>query len=279
MKLYDFDAMFEKHLTQYMQKHAGEYRERDWENIVPALYKKFGDTVIKSLGKTPNSYYAEMDNETLVKTLRAHLKQDVPVSEYLCSAVEERAGCAPLLLPMLEGSNAEVMYAINLLGCADEALERYMDIVLSSDDEDVKNTCVDYIKEKADNVKERALACYQQGKERELMMEILSRCVVHDERIYGILLREFRTDPENIPMHASYLAVYGDERALPVLLDKIEEEGISYIEFQELKYAVEALGGEYKKERDFSQDPFYQMVHAQSLQEGIPFGNNPNQKN
>ena len=85
-----------------------------------------------------------------------------------------------------------------------------------------------------------------------------------DERVFEILLNEFRGG-EDVPMCAGYLASYGDERALPYLMDKIDEEGISYIEFQELKYAIEALGGEYTKQRDFSGDEYYELIRSHSV--------------
>ena len=97
------------------------------------------------------------------------------------------------------------------------------------------------------------------------MLEIMSRSVVKNDEIFKVLLNEFRTDPENIPMHASYLAAYGDERALEYLLDKIDEEGISFVEYQELKFAIEALGGEYTKKRDFSNDPYYELIKSHSV--------------
>ena len=62
-------------------------------------------------------------------------------------------------------------------------------------------------------------------------------------------------------MHASYLAAYGDVRALPYLLDRIDGEEINFVEYQELKFAIEALGGEYTKERDFSDDPYFKLVY------------------
>ena len=65
-------------------------------------------------------------------------------------------------------------------------------------------------------------------------------------------------------MRASYLAAYGDERALPHLLRKIEDKSIGFVEFQELKYAIEALGGEYDEPRDFSDDKDYIAVEAAS---------------
>ena len=56
MKIYDFDGMFDEKLSEYIKKHSGEYKEREWEEIVPRMYTRFGDTIIKSLGKSPNQF-------------------------------------------------------------------------------------------------------------------------------------------------------------------------------------------------------------------------------
>ena len=107
---------------------------------------------------------------------------------------------------------------------------------------------------------DEAIENYEKGIEKEFMLEIMSRSVVQSEKVFQILLKEFRCDPENIPLHASYLASYGDSRALEYLLDKIDEEGISFIEYKELLLAIEALGGTYDKPRDFSNDPYYKLI-------------------
>lgn len=274
MKLYDFDGMFDEKFSEYLRKNADKYKEREWENIIPAMYARFGDTVIKSLGKSPNQYYADMDDGELISQLRAHLKQGIPVSEFLCNAIESRKA-DELLIPLLSGTDDEISYALNLLGASKAALSEYMRLLKESDSEDVKNTCVDYIKEYADDVKKAALENYKNGVEREYMLEILSRCVVKSDEIYEILIKEFKLSDENLPMRASYLAAYGDERALPVILDKIDEDDISFIEYQELKYAIESLGGSYEKERDFSNDPYYQAVKAHSAKEIDIFGELP----
>ena len=76
--------------------------------------------------------------------------------------------------------------------------------------------------------------------------------------MYKALLDAFLgADDADAPLYAGYLASYGDERALPSLLSAIEREDIGYVLFQELKFAIEALGGEYDKERDFSNDPAF----------------------
>ena len=277
MKLYDFDGMFDEKLSEYIAKNVGKYKEEEWEDIIPRLYQKFGDTKIKSLGKTPREFYAEMSDTDIIRCLKAHIREDVPVSEFLCNEIESR-NVVESLLPMLDGGDSEREYAMNMIGSDDRAIKKYLDMLVATDDTDLKNRCVDLIKEKADLVVKEALDNYQNGVETEYMCEILSRSVIRDERIFEILIKEFRGDVENIPMHASYLAAYGDERALPYLLDKIDEEGISFIEYQELKFAIEALGGEYEKERDFSSDPYYQMIRGQSSETADLFSSFLNDK-
>jgi hypothetical protein len=258
--------MFDEKLSAYISKNAQKYKEEEWEDAIPQMYAKFGDTVIKSLGMTPNQYYAQMSDEELVKTLSAHLKQGVPVSEFLCNAIEAR-NADELLLSFLDGTDDEISYALNLLGASPLAIPKYIKLMIESDSEDIKNTCVDYIKERADDVKDQVIDYYKKGVCKEYMLEIMSRCIVKDDTIFDILIKEFRSDDGNIPMHSSYLAAYGDERALPYLMDKIDDDGISYVEYQELKFAIEALGGSYNKERDFSNDPYYEMIKSHGASE------------
>ncbi len=266
MKLYDFDGMFDEKLNKFISQNAGKIKESEFEDSIPKLYKQFGDTYIKSVGDTPNGFYAKMSDGELVKALNAHLNQGVPVSEYLCSAIEKR-DAVELLLPLLDGGESQIGYAVNLIGSDGRAIEKYMQMLVSPDiGEDLKNSLVDFIKEKADLVADEAVSYYEKGTEREYMLEIMSRTRTPSEKIFGILLKEFRSDPDNVAMHAGYLAEYGDERALEYLLNKIDEEGISFIEYKELLLAIEALGGKYDKPRDFTGDPYYEILkpHASS---------------
>ena len=52
-KLIDFDELFDRKLAEYMEAHAADHSEKEWEDLIPRLYRKFGDTVIKSVGTTP----------------------------------------------------------------------------------------------------------------------------------------------------------------------------------------------------------------------------------
>ena len=263
-KLIDFDELFDRKLAEYMEAHAADHSEKEWEDLIPRLYRKFRHTVIKRVGTTPKGYYAQMTDDELVEALKAHFDEGIAVSDFLCRELEARSCPAPLLALMKEADGELLTLTINLAGSSRKALPVYLDILTSTDDRELKDTVTEYLKGNADAVKDRALSLYREGIEREYMLEILSRCKERDDQVFEILLNEFRTAPDDIPMHASYLASYGDERALPVLLDYIDRDEINYLEYQELKYAIEALGGEYTKVRDFSTDPYFQEIAAQS---------------
>ncbi len=265
MKLIDFDRLFDEKLAQFMEENKDKYTEKQWEDIIPKLYKKFGDTYVSKIKCTPKEYYAKMTNEELSETLRAHIIKDVPTPDFLCAEIESR-GEAETLLPLLfDEDTSAVSYAINLIGDNERAYDSYFRILTENlADEDVRSDVTDIFRLHADEVKERAIAYYDRGKGKEYMLEILSRVKEKDERVYDRLLAAFLSG-ENVAVHAGFLAAYGEERALPTLLKKIEDRTIGFVEFQELKYAIEALGGEYIEPRDFSDDKDYIAVEAAAV--------------
>ncbi len=262
MKLIDFDGLFDEKLAQYMAQKKNKHTEREWEDIIPKLYKQFGDTRIAKIGCTPKEYYARMTDGELLETLQGHLKEGVPVPEFLCGEMETR-GMVELLLTLLESEDeSAVSYAINLIGEDSRAFDGYFAILTGNRlTEDIRSDATDILRSHADEVKARALEYYKEGLAIEYMLEILSRITARDEEVFSILLGEFRAAAET-STRAGYLAAYGDERALPYLLARIEDKTIGFVEFQELKYAIEALGGEYDEPRDFTEDKDYLAVEV-----------------
>ncbi len=262
-KLIDFDGLFDEKLAEYIQSNPEKYTEKQWENVIPKLYKQFGDIYVAKAGATPKQYYAAMSDDELCETLERHYDEGVPVSDFLCREIESR-GCSDALIRLFDRREEEILtLAVNLAGSNEKAIPAYFRLLTSEVSDDIKEAVCEQLKGGADAAKEQALALFEQGQEQEMMLEILSRCKQRDERVYELLLTAFRTGDE-VPMHASYLAAYGDERALPVLLEYIDRDDINFLEFREVKYAIEALGGEYTKPRDFSHDPYYQEILAQS---------------
>ena len=261
MKLIDFDDKFNRKLAKYIEKHAGERSEEEWEDFIAEEYGRFGDTYVGEIGMTPRQYFAQMSDSALVETLKEYLLQEISVPDFLCEELEARGVFPELLALLCEEDEELVLYALNIIGADPRAFGRYIEMLSDGAyDEHVKDSIADLLKSRANEAAEGVLPLVGTASET-YALEILSKVTKRDDRVYSALLNAFRqADEADAPLYAGYLASYGDDRALPVLFAEIEREDIGYVLFQELKFAIEALGGEYGKERDFSSDPAYKKI-------------------
>ena len=74
------------------------------------------------------------------------------------------------------------------------------------------------------------------------------------------MLDMLKNCPEERAFAARLLGRYGDERAVGPLKALLAATDISYYEYMELRNAVEALGGEVVREREFYGDPDYEYL-------------------
>lgn len=270
IKLIDIDAIFEKQLRAYMQEHAGELDESAWEEKIAELYEAFGHSVLPELGTAPENYYSDCTGRELAELLSAHVKNDVAVSDYLCEAIIRSEDAEDALLPFLDAEEEELaFYAMNLLKDKGSVkpLDRYLSfIVEQSVCQDKKDLACEILIEYPDRMKEKILSVFDEcaKNDRASLLDILSRCN-RDDRILNRLTDALRENSGEIPLYVSFIRRYGDERALNLLYELIEREEINYQDFQELKLAIEALGGEYEKERDFSNDKIYRKIMKNKL--------------
>ncbi len=271
-KLIDFDGLFEEKLAEYMRRLRGKHTEEEWEEIIPKLYLEFGDTYIPRAKNTPKGYFAAMTDAELISLLKRHKEEGVPVSDFLCRELGSRSPSA--LLSLLGGDDPAVLtLAVNLLGANEEAFDAYFALLEREEtDESVAEAVCDALKENADAVKERAISLCKKGVRKDLMLDILSRVKQPSDDVFEMLLAAFRESDGDLPIRAGQLAAYGDPRALDDLLAVIDREDINYLEYRELKFAIEALGGEYIRPRDFSEDPYFLQLQAYmaSAPEGDP---------
>ena len=268
MKLIDFDEIFNRKMAKMIEKHAAEHTESEWEDLIADMYSKFKDAPLKEIGITPRTYFGSMSETQLVETLKEYILQEISVPDILCEELEARDCSEQLMKLLYETDEQLVLYAINLLDAEPKAAKRYAEMLREDAyDEHVKDSLADMLKPNADAVLEELLALCGNEETEPYALEILSRLKKKDDRAYSALMNAFlRSDDEELPLMCGYLASYGDERALPVLEGTIEREDIGYVLFQELKFAIEALGGEYKKERDFSDDENYKKImNAETL--------------
>lgn len=272
LKLIDFDGIFDKKIAEYIDKNPSRHTEDEWSDVIADLYQKFGDAEIRAIGTTPNKYYSGATDKELVELLKEHLKSDVPPSDFLVKEMEKR-GATDDIMALFDGKDEELLsYAIAVCGSDERAYDKYLDII--SDDslsEDIRDQVSDMIKENADPAKDRLIKMAEENVAKDYALDLMAHVKERDERIYQKLLNEFLSNTDAIPKYAHLLSSYGDERYLPYLDEEIRREDISYIDFLELKYAIEKLGGEYNEERDFSSDPYYIQIHGANSDVGENF--------
>jgi hypothetical protein len=252
-KIYDLDAAFDARIGEYMQKQKGKFTAEEWEDKIPALYRQFSETVIEALGASPKEYYARMKEAEIAEELKEHFVQNVPVDGFLRSAAEEKKN-EGVLFSLLNGTEEEALFAVGILQDREEAIPLYLQLLARSAGENLQAEIADILKDKADLLAGELVSLYRKGAAETCIAHILSRCVVQTDEVFAVLLDFFRA-AEHLGEAAELLAQYGDERALPVILERMSEE-MGYSDWKSLKYAAESLGGKVT-DRDFSFDKDY----------------------
>lgn len=262
----DFDALFEEFLRQWLDEHKGEFTADELEEKVPELYETFVTTPCKEAdGLTPEEYYARFtDPEELVNAFIVASEGDGNACSLLLDRIVEVDGCDEYLKKIIEkGAEEKVLIAsMNLLDemGATHPLSVYAKwLSEEKTEEGVVEKAVEILKENAPVVKEEILAFVSSlNPERKLAVaEILAECE-HDERIYQ-LLKELFISGNNVPFCAGLIARYNDARASEFLYPALDK--CNYLEFVEIRNAIEQMGGSVDDEyRDFTDDPYYKAI-------------------
>lgn len=266
MKIIDVDRLFDKYIEDYVYKNVGKIKPEEIENKIPVLYEEFGNAPQKELdGKTPNGFYRGFHAEELLSALKEHLIKGVPVSDFLVEAIiaDKTAGKSVKAALMEEQDESFTAYLMNILSDlkGEIPVERYLEFALLDYPENVGELATEALAQNADRAVSAVLKGYAYADEdkKGRLGEILSNVKNKSDEVFERLVSEFQAHGKEIPLYASFLARYGDERAIPFLKTAIEQK-VNYQEFEELKFAIEVLGGEYSEKRDFTQDAIYKKV-------------------
>ncbi len=268
IKIIDLDEVFQKYIQKFVMDNIGVLDAEEIENKVSDLYLSFGDEKSELLDDyAPNQYYKQFTTNQLLDALCEHVNKNVSISDFLCEAIIEKGEQDLIIKRLSEDSSEQFMvYLLNLLNdCGGELpLNRVLELFLYDYSETIFEIATEMLKNKANEIKEKLLEVFDELNEikKEAVLEILSNAKV-DERITKLLLLGLR-DNNKLPLYVSFLVKYNDESVLPFLYEKIEDEKISYADFEELRFAIESLGGSYDKKRDFNNDKSYKKIVGNS---------------
>jgi len=269
-KLIDLDAIFSEFLSEWFQDHKSDYEDfGELEEAAAGVYGKWADKPLDVLGGVPPiEYYKRMsDPKQLVALSVKYVMSDMSPPVLLCDRIAEVKECEPYLAQIVElNESAELtITAANILTemQSEAAFPTYVDWLFGkTKSEELLELAVEKLSAGIKSIAETILSRMESQpldmKAAKYIADVLMN-YNKDERIYNLLVTLFENGGD-VPLYAAYLGKYGDSRALPLLVSKGESRDINYLEYMEIRNAVEALGGELVNNKDFTNDKYYKAL-------------------
>ena len=275
MRCINFDKEFERYITVWMKEHAKEYKNYDaMEAAMPQVYEEFLDTPVNWLsGAKPGEYFQQFDNpKQLVNWMEDYFKQRIPVPDMLMNRISELGLAAEeSLMNMMQKEKATQemkMAAVTLLreieSCA--PMQLYIDWQIART-ENGEDELADNALESLASLGIRAVPAMREALPKanaagqEALLTILSD-YPGDENVFEIAMNLLQSRKDRLAVLADCLGKLGDERALPALKALAASEETPYLDYIELRSAIEVLGGE-APEREFdAEDPAYEAMRS-----------------
>lgn len=265
MQIIDFDAKFTDVLNDWIEKNSARFRRPDdMENEVPEVYMRWLNTPADWLdGATPGAYFEQFDDSAaLCQLLKDYISEEIPVPDPLMDRLEE-LGDEQALLDMAKDKSAPCearMAAIEILRQIESTLPMVDFIrwqVERDDENDILDNALESLRQMGEGVRKAAKIAFTAAdyEGKEALLDVLAD-YPGDEDVFQFALEQFKTTKDKRGLFAGYLAKLDDDRALEYLLDVAEGDDVSYVDFIEIRSAIERLGSEAPV-RDWTNDPTY----------------------
>lgn len=246
----DVDALFDNYLDDFIEKNLDKYSPNQLEKMVESLYEEFGNKANLVLcGLSPIEYYKQMTTEDLLTEFKESFEEIGSACEFLCRELQKRQDAEDNLVDFAKSKNTEIATcAVNVLSemNSKKALLTFLKSVESRLVEDeLYEVMVEAMSKNADCIKEELLSLYDSNNyAHKVFLEIFAS-MSKDERVYQILFDEYLRRTENRTELYGFFAKYGDERILGFLYGEVETKQLTPIELEEIKLAIEKLGGDF----------------------------------
>lgn len=265
MKIIDFDAHFTDVLNDWIEKNQARFKKPDdMEDEVPDVYLRWLNTPADWLdGVAPGAYFDRFsDSAELCEGLKEYIAQEVPVPDPLLDRLAELAD-DKVLLELAKDKTAPCearMTAIEILRQIESTLPMVDFIrwqVERDDEDDILDNALESLRQMGEGVRKAAKIAFTAAdyEGKEALLDVLAD-YPGDEEVFQFALEQFKTQKDKRALFAGYLAKLDDDRALEHLLDVAESDDVSYMDFIEIRSAIERLGSEAPV-KDWSNDPTF----------------------
>ena len=267
----DFDARFTKYAETWVREQLKAGKNPDvLEEQMPELYMRFINSPAHWLdGVAPAMYFAQWDDPAeLIAMLREYEVQEIAVPDLLLERLTDIGEKSiPALMALAADESAQKslrLTAVNLLVELDtsEPMSLCVEIVKGRGrDDDLADAAADLLRNLGMEPVDLMIAALDGASDEaaDTFLDLLCN-FKGIERVYEETVSRFLRDPEHRALHASYLAKLGDARAIEPLTKASELIDLNYLDYIEIRDAIEALGGSLTAEREFAGDPYYESM-------------------
>ena len=203
--------------------------------------------------------------------LGAYLDEDINVPDILVDKIVEDKSNENELYEMFvqDRSDSERIMLMNILSDMGSLLpvRDNINILCDSESEELAEAAAESLKYAGTEAQEILLNIYEEELDLQVREKLIYVLVYSEPKVEGLAqkLIELMTVSEEKAIIAGMMAFYGDDSCLKILKACENLEGINYIDYVEICDAIESLGGETTREREFNGDDYYEMIHNGGL--------------
>lgn len=262
--MFDFDKNYEEYVMQWYDSHRDELGDDELEEKMPELYEQWANTPLAALENlSPRTFFDNIDAPDLVKLMVSSCEGEQNPSSLLLDRIAEVPSCAQGLrdvIRMSQNNKARIISANLLTEMESEhPLDVYARLVCDEGaDEGLRELGIEIMCEHADEVADTLYRMIPEATvaQKGMIAEVLVNAKPDDRTLR--LLEELFAQGDNVPFYASLMGKYGDERACAMLYRALDN--CNYMEYVEIKNAIERMGGVVDDSRDFTDDPYYNAI-------------------
>lgn len=269
MKIYDFDAKFFDYVRVQVAMQPA-LKEDEIEEKYNQMLKSWLNAPAQWLdGVKPVDYFKRYSEpKDLIKLLNEYMRRDFGLPEPLYTRIVEIGEPCAAALTRIAGDadkpeklRATAIALLRDMGSR-QPVELYIDMVCGCREmNELCEMACDSLRDLEMDLSDRLLQRYDSA--APYAQTMILDIVAHSPgraKAYDRLVEGLRRDAEHRGLYAGLLAELGDEAAIEPLREAEGLTDLNYLDYLEIRSAIEALGGEPGEPREFHGDPSYEAM-------------------
>lgn len=272
MKCINFDSQFDKYVQRWMTENRSRFKNVDeMEAQMPDVYLKWINMPADWLdGQTPALYFDQYDDAPMLcKWMLKYIRSDIPLPDQLLERIAALGEASvDSLMDIAFDREQSDEARMSALGTLEQIQSpRTMNGLISlitharDDESEMSNLAGEMLVSLGAQVMPAIVEAMLAARPAHGLVLLDVACnFPGDERVYDYALRLLRSMPDKRALIASYLGKLGDARAIDELMPMLELQELNYLDYLEIRNAIEELGGEVNIEREFAGDEYYESM-------------------